>query len=100
MNKKIKKIADYYSERYGTTHQDFKACEECGELIQAISQFYNARDEIVDYEPYRVHLAEEIADVEIMTAQLKYLWDVKGMVKIKKKEKIERQLNRIGDENE
>ena len=50
---------------YGVEAQAMVACEECGELIQAISKInrkYNKEN--------RMQLAEEIADVRIVCSQL------------------------------
>lgn len=75
----LKQIADHY----GLENQTDKCKEELHELIEAL----NGGDP---------HLAEEIADVEIMIAQIKYLRNllderIDGI----KQYKIERQLQRI-----
>ena len=46
------------------TQQEIVAIEECSELIQAITHKHRGR---------KHNLAEEIADVEIMLEQLKFL---------------------------
>lgn len=68
---------------YGLKHQLVKCKEELGELIQAIDSL----DEKA--------IVEEIADVEIMTEQLKYLMRTGPSVEIYKDYKIARQLRRI-----
>lgn len=71
---------------YGLEHQLGKCKEELGELIKAIDSL----DEKA--------IVEEIADVEIMTEQLKYLMRTEPSVEIYKDYKIARQLRRISRE--
>lgn len=77
----IKTIADYY----GLESQKVKCKEELNELIEAIES------------GSRGHTAEEIADVEIMLEQIKYLQDFEATVNRVKAFKIQRQLGRIAD---
>lgn len=71
---------------YGLEHQLGKCKEELGELIKAIDSM---SDEAI---------IEEIADVEIMTAQLKQLICADRVVELYKDYKIARQLRRIAEE--
>lgn len=71
---------------YGLKQQLVKCKEELGELIEAIDSM---NDEAI---------IEEIADVEIMTEQLKYLMRTEPSVEIYKDYKIARQLRRIAEE--
>jgi NTP pyrophosphatase (non-canonical NTP hydrolase) len=82
INEDLKYIADHY----GLEHQLVKCKEELGELIKAIDSL----DEKA--------IVEEIADVEIMTEQLKYLMRTEQSVEIYKEYKIARQLRRISRE--
>ena len=82
INKDLKYIADHY----GKEHQLEKCKEELGELIEAID---SANDEAI---------IEEIADVEIMTYQLKHLMCADRVVDLYKDYKIARQLRRISRE--
>lgn len=82
INDDLKYIADHY----GLEHQLGKCKEELGELIKAIDSL----DEKA--------IVEEIADVEIMTEQLKYLMRTEPSVEIYKDYKIARQLRRISRE--
>lgn len=74
---------------YGIDHQCLKACEECGELIRAISR---AREngEILN-------LIEEIADVRIMMEQLMYIYSIRKddilEVEWSKLERLERRMD-------
>ena len=79
----IKKIANHYGEHRQIT----KTIEECGELIQALSKHI--------FNDYSQHVIEEIADVEIMLQQIKYLMNVGVDVAIVKQNKIERTLKRM-----
>lgn len=80
INKDLKYIADHY----GLEHQLGKCKEELGELIEAIDSL----DERA--------IIEEVADVEIMISQIKYLRDIPDeQVDVIKKYKIQRQLQRI-----
>ena len=71
---------------YGIKHQLVKCKEELGELIEAIDSM---NDEAI---------IEEIADVENMTYQLKYLMCADRVVDLCKDYKIARQLTRIAKE--
>ena len=83
INEDLKYIADHY----GLEHQIGKCKEELGELIEAIDSL----DERA--------IIEEIADVEIMISQIKYLRDIPDeQVDVIKKYKISRQLTRIAKE--
>lgn len=83
INKDLKYIADHY----GLEHQQGKCKEELGELIEAIDSL----DERA--------IIEEVADVEIMISQIKYLRDIPDeQVDVVKKYKIQRQLQRIENE--
>lgn len=81
INEDLKYIADHY----GLEHQLRKCKEELGELIKAIESL----DEKA--------IVEEIADVEIMTEQLKQLMCADRVVELYKDYKIARQLRRIAE---
>lgn len=84
INNDLKFIANHY----GLKHQLGKCKEELGELIEALGGSSDT------------HLAEEIADVEIMISQIKYLRNIPTKrVDFVKKYKIQRQLSRIAKEN-
>ncbi len=61
MERAVIPIAEYY----GLDHQLGLLQEECGELVQAISKYHRYHDMGL--------LIEEIADVEVVIAQIKYL---------------------------
>lgn len=76
----------YIADHYGLKHQLVKCKEELGELIEAIDSADNEA------------IIEEIADVEIMTAQLKQLMRADMVVELYRDYKIVRQLRRIAEE--
>nr|WP_297968848.1 hypothetical protein [uncultured Mogibacterium sp.] len=82
INEDLKHIADHY----GLEHQLGKCKEELSELIKAIDSL----DERA--------IVEEVADVEIMISQIKYLMRTEPSVEIYKDYKITRQLRRISRE--
>lgn len=85
MDEKIKKIADYY----GKESQLDILQEECAELVQAISKYRRGGS-------FKLTL-EEIADVEIMIEQIKYLnSDAENrMIEKIRDGKLDRQIQRI-----
>lgn len=84
---KCKQIA----EAYGISQQLDILCEECAELIQAVSK---VRREIPNADDM---LADELADVSIMIAQIISLMDDDDTTKLNKiiNAKLDRQLERI-----
>lgn len=82
INDELRTIANFY----GHVNQYNKLQEELGELIVAID------------EDNLEHIAEEIADIEIMLEQIKYLSNLYEMVKLQKDYKIVRQLQRVHKE--
>lgn len=77
----IEKIKDFYGEE-----QFMKAIEELFELINAIAR----KD--------KENIIEEIADVEIMTCQLKMLLKCENKAEEIKRYKVDRQLKRMEKE--
>ena len=89
VEKKIRFIADHYPR----SSQMGVAQEECAELIQAISKVrrLGINGETLD------HMAEEIADVRIMCAQLVAILGLNEAVSRNIDQKLDRQLERIGE---
>ena len=87
VEKKIRFIADHYPR----SSQMGVAQEECAELIQAISkvQRRGINGETLD------HMAEEIADVRIMCAQLVAILGLNEAVSRNIDQKLDRQMKRI-----
>lgn len=76
---------------YGMKAQSMQTCEECAELIQAVSKLTRGVTEM------RISaLVEEIADVRIMMSQLMLLYGISDLeVTEVMQAKLERQLERI-----
>ena len=71
ISQELKKIANFY----GYEAQSNQLIEECAELIQAINKYRRATTEEME-EIALVNIIEEIADVEIMLGQIKYLLNI------------------------
>lgn len=82
---KLHKIAD----TYGLEKQMYKLMEECGELVAASAK-YDPHDYRTGY-----HLAEELADVKVMTEQIEYLLGIGETVQEYMDDKINRQIHRM-----
>lgn len=87
---RLKEIADHY----GINSQLGILQEECAELIQAVSKFRRGGTNL--------QILEELADVEIIIAQIRYLAGKNSSIIDEfKDKKIRRQLERIKEaENE
>ncbi len=84
----IKHIADFY----GVKEQSNQAIKELNELAVAIDHYqkYMSQD-------WRANLIEEIADVDIMLSQIKYLHGInQSDVETVKDYKIKRTIDKIG----
>lgn len=97
----------YIAEHYGYSAQSMQLIEEMAELMVAINKYRRFEDkeiETINDELNREYLEsniiEEIADVEIMLSQIKYLMDCHSNVAQMKELKVARQLDRIKKENE
>ncbi len=88
IDERLKKIADHY----GLNSQLDILQEECAELVQAVSKYRRGGSNLL--------VLEELADVEIMVAQIRYLAGKNSTIidEIKEK-KIRRQLDRIAGED-
>lgn len=80
-------------EKYGGVNQRIVALEELAELQQALCR--NMRDDRA-----AAHIAEEIADVEIMLEQLKLLYGMEDLVESWRERKLARLQSRIAGEEE
>lgn len=89
---KITKIASYY----GFDSQCDVAVEEMAELTKAICKYKRSRTS-QERENLTFELEEEIADVEIMIRQLKYLCH-SNYINAEIERKLDRQLKRIEEE--
>lgn len=75
------------------------ATEELAELIQAIARFRRVDErDMLELTIRKNLVAEEMADVEVMLAQIKYLMKIDERVEAVAKYKIERQIKRMKKE--
>ena len=97
------------SEHYGYESQSRQLIEEMAELTVAINKLWRVerfcdRRNIMDVKgfsyPETKEIIGEIADVEIMLYQIKYLLDCQDEVEQEKERKILRQLERMKEEVE
>ncbi len=93
--KEIKANCRIIAEHYGYESQSAQLTEECAELIQALSKYRRARDSMCKQRAF-AGIVEELADVEIMLEQIKYLLNVtERQISGVKQQKVERTLDRI-----
>jgi|TARA_R100001530_G_scaffold122669_2_gene90383 uncharacterized protein Yka (UPF0111/DUF47 family) len=83
----LRKAYKKYKDKFGNQAQIIKAIEELAELQMALAKFMNRQGDVDN-------IIEEIADVEIMTAQLKMMFDCESQVKEWEVYKIEKMLNK------
>lgn len=104
LKKEHEVIADYY----GYEPQSRQLIEEMGELIVALNKYWRCKGKIesINGTPVsqffyteeleeKANVIEEIADVEVMLAQIKYLLFCEERVEEVKQQKIRRQLQRM-----
>ena len=90
MSKDTCEIADYY----GLSAQLLKLAEECTELADiAFKSWKKSLNNYHDID--RDHLAEEIADVKLVSEQISYLLELGCKVSNLRKYKIKRQVSRM-----
>lgn len=98
MNNDFRKAIVTIGEFYGYNHQRKKLIEEMAELTVEICHL----DERGNYENHRdrARVYEELADVEVVLEQIKYLLNCEDEVEALKMYKVRRQLDRIeGEKN-
>ena len=97
------------AEHYGYDSQSRQLIEEMAELTVSINKLWRVervcdRKNIMDAKGYSYpetkEIIGEIADVEIMLSQIKYLLDCNNEVEQEKERKILRQLERVKEEVE
>lgn len=99
INGRRKKILDIAC-HYGSAEQSRQCIEECAELIQALNKWHRCQNagNAARSNAAVVHIAEEIADVEIMLEQLTFLFGCQEAVDRNIDYKLNRQIIRIGRE--
>ncbi|HUU87391.1 MAG TPA: hypothetical protein VMX17_06525 [Candidatus Glassbacteria bacterium] len=98
MSKKSSNIYARVVEAWGEDSQLDMMTEEMAELIQAISKFRRAKTQEKKAKAY-IHLCEEVADVENMINQLRYMLDANliDQFKAEKLKRTEKRLNKPKD---
>lgn len=99
ISEELKKVADYY----GYEEQSNQLIEECAELIQALNKYRRAggKEQKTDIGVLDAlaNVIEELADVEVMLDQIKYLLNIsEDDILAIKKAKAVRQRNRMQGE--
>ena len=79
-------------QKYGAEHQHWKTVEECGELVVAITQSMDGRNN-------EQALLSEIADVEIMIEQMRIIYGDKA-IDAEKDKKLKRLAGRVWPQQE
>lgn len=87
-SEELKKLYKEASEKFGNDLQMYLLFEEIGELISSICKFKRKR---VNTEK----ISEEIADLELMLGETKFLFRLNEKIEKIKKEKIERLKKRL-----
>lgn len=90
MDKRIKVLADYY----GLETQLIKLCEECGELTTAAAKQLVSPNKIIQ-NALLDNLISELADVYVISEQIKYLLVLDDRIRRVADYKINRQLRRM-----
>lgn len=75
---------------FGANAQKLKAVEEMAELTKELCKDLNGQGSLA-------HISEEMADVEIMLEQLKYIYANTSLVYAYRKQKIERLQGKIAE---
>lgn len=98
MKNKYKKSIEKTIDTYGQTLL-LIACEEMGELMQAISKMERVLDSKEDKKKHKEHIIEEIADVLIVIDELMYYYDISiddvKKMKTEKKERLYRRTKNL-----
>lgn len=91
MRESLEEALKVIANHYGKDEQLHQLMEECCELAMEANHSYRKNS-------LTVNLINEIADVEIMIAQIKYLFGINEKdIDEAKEVKINRQLNRMGN---
>lgn len=94
---------NFIAQHYGREPQTRICQEECAELIQAINKYWRANGSGYPIEKTKnetiENLIEEMADVQITILEMQELFGCKDDVEKVMHEKIDRQIERIENEN-
>lgn len=97
----IDKYTRKQAEQFGIENRLLQCTEECGELIQALSKYQRILQGDKTCQTGMCHaeymIADEIADVELLLEQIKYLLGNEREVIERKLYKLERTEQRLGE---
>lgn len=93
-NKKIHKIAEHY----GISSQLLKLIEEMSEVSKEIIKLQLSQDDREIEDIYYIRLPDELADLSVVLEQAIYLLGCEEKVARNRRYKVERQLERIRNE--
>lgn len=97
----IDKYTRKQAEQFGIENRLLQCTEECGELIQALSKYQRILHGDKTCQTNMCHaeymIADEIADVELLLEQIKYLLGNEMEVRERKLYKLERTEQRLGE---
>lgn len=97
----IDKYTRKQAEQFGIENRLLQCTEECGELIQALSKYQRILQGDKTCQTNMCHaeymIADEIADVELLLEQIKYLLGNEMEVRERKLYKLERTEQRLGE---
>lgn len=97
----IDKYTRKQAEQFGIENRMLQCTEECGELIQALSKYQRILQGDKTCQTNMCHaeymIADEIADVELLLEQIKYLLGNEMEVRERKLYKLERTEQRLGE---
>ena len=91
----MKDKIEYLADTYGYESQSLQLVEEMAELTQALNHLRRYKD-YNEFE-HRQSVFEEMADVEVMLDQMKYLLNCHAEVEEYKRYKVDRQIKRLQD---
>lgn len=99
MKEEMERQCILIADHYGIDFQSNQLIEECAELIQAINKYkrkYIGGQPLVRTVSAWDQVVEEIADVEVMLCQIKYLLKIpENQVEEVERNKIDRTITRI-----
>ena len=95
MRKELESVYKRAVDEWGNESQMNMMTEEIGELLQAISKFRRAHNKSDDVKREAFdHVCEEVADVENMINQFRYMFNAE-LIDQYKEEKLERTLKKL-----
>ena len=95
MDKELEQVYEKISKTWGIDSQMNMMSEEIGELLQAMNKYRRAQNKSEEEKAKAYdHLCEEIADVENMINQFRYIFD-SDLIDKYKEQKLRRALDKL-----